>query len=332
MGGTSTQQQNTSQNTVQNQTENNNLFGSGTTSATGTRNPWEASMPFLSGILGQLNGQLGNTGVTSAESGAYGTLANNAANANAQWTPQITNVANGLIAGGGAQATDPMINQAYQDYLRRLAPTANGSMIGQNSGLTPYLETLRNDITGQVNGSFAAAGRDFSGANQQALGRGIAQGLSPVIASQYNTDVSNMLGAAGSLYGAGNTTAGLLGQNNTQANANRVAGTGLIPAVTELQNGEANATLAAEAAKRGIPLQTLGLLAQIGIPIAGLGGTTSQSGTTSQNQTGSATSSGTSNTTGQSNSRNTMSGAQQFALIAQGIQNLMPRAPMSFSF
>jgi hypothetical protein len=332
MGGTSTQQQNTSQNTVQNQTENNSLIGNGTTSQSGSVGPWAAATPFLSGILGQLNGQMGSAGLTGAESGAYNTLTNNAQNLTNQFAPQVSGVATNLLNGGGAQATDPMVNQAYQEYQRRLNPIADGTQIGQNSGLQPYLDTLRNDITSQVNGSFAAAGRDFSGANQNALGRGIASGLAPVIASQYNTDVSNMLGAAGSLYGAGNTTAGILGGNNQQANANRVAGAGLIPAVGELQNGAANATLAAEAAKRGIPLQTLGLLAQIGVPIAGLGSTTSQTGTTSMNQTGTGTSSGTSNTTGTSNTRNQMSGAQQFALIANGIQNLMPRAPMSFSF
>ncbi len=67
--------------------------------------------------------------------------------------------------------------------------------------------------------------------------------------------------------------------------------------------------MAAEAARRGIPVQALGLLAQIGIPIAGLGGQ----------------SSGTSTGTQQ------MSGAQQFATIAGGIGSMMPKVPITIS-
>lgn len=310
MGGTS------SQNTATNQTENNSL--NGTTSQ--TSNPWVAAQPFLNGILGQLNP--GGAGLTGGENNALNTLQTNGANAAAQWGPQINGVASGLMNGGGATSTNPMVQQAYQDYQRRLGSTADGSQIGQNSGLLPYLDTLKSDITNQVNGQFAGAGRDLSGSNSMALGRGISQGLSPVIAGQYNTDVSNMMGAAGSLYGAGNTTSGILAGNNQQANANRVAGAGLIPGAMDVQNAGGNAELQAEAARRGIPMQALGLLAQIGIPIAGLGGT--QTGTT--NQTGTGTRNGTSNT------QNQMSGAQQFATIAGGIRSLIPSGPMSFSF
>jgi hypothetical protein len=52
--------------------------------------------------------------------------------------------------------------------------------------------------------------------------------------------------------------------------------------------------------KQQIPAQNLGLLAQIGIPIAGLG----------------------SQSTGTNNTTNNMSGAQQFATIAGGVGSL----------
>ena len=68
----------------------------------------------------------------------------------------------------------------------------------------------------------------------------------------------------------------------------------------DARNAGNNATLAAEAQRRGIPVQALGLLAQIGIPIAGLG---------SQSQ-------------GQGTQTNQMSGAQQFATIAGGLGSL----------
>ncbi|WP_211167450.1 hypothetical protein, partial [Aromatoleum evansii] len=73
----------------------------------------------------------------------------------------------------------------------------------------------------------------------------------------------------------------------------------------DAQNYGANATLAAEAQRRGIPVQALSLLAQIGVPIAQLG----------------QQSNGTTNTTQQ------LSGAQQFGAIANGIGSLFKFMP-----
>jgi len=66
-----------------------------------------------------------------------------------------------------------------------------------------------------------------------------------------------------------------------------------------------DAKMAAEAQRRGIPVQALGLLPQIGVPIAGLG----------------------SQTSGQSQGTQQMSGAQQFGTIASGIGNLLKFLP-----
>jgi hypothetical protein len=272
-----------------------------------TTAPWLEAQPALQGILGQINTGLGNTGLTGAETGALNTIQGNAANAG-QYAPQIGANATELLNGGGALNQTGAINQNYQDYQRRLGQTADGGMIGANSALNPYLDTLRNDISNQVNGSFAAAGRDFSGANQGALGRGISQGLVPVIASQFNTDTANQRGAADALYGAGNTNAGLLSGLQQQSLANKQIGTQAASQALDAQNVGANATLQAEAQRRGIPVQALGLLAQIGIPIAGLGG----------------------QSTGKSEGTQQMSGAQQFATIAGGIRNLMPSSPIKF--
>lgn len=263
--------------------------------------PWQDAQPALKGILGQLQTQLGNTGLTPTETGALNTITNNAASAG-QFTPQITNLIGDLLNGGGAGAQSGNINQAYQDYQRRLSPTADGQNIGPNGNpaLQKYLDVTSNDIQSRINGMFAGAGRDLSGANVIQTARGISEGTAPILANQYNTDVSNMRSAADALYGAGNTTAGLLTGLNQQGLANRQAGAQLAPAALESQNAGANSILQAEAARRGIPVQALGLLANIGIPIAGLGGQTS------------GTSTGT----------NQMSGVQQFAGIMQGLGNL----------
>lgn len=285
------------------------MGGTSKTSQTQTSKtaPWEPAQPFLNGILGQLQSNLGNAGVTANENNALNTIVSNAQNAT-QFAPQIQSFANELLQGGGALDQAGNVNQNFLDYQRRLAPTADGTQIGANSGLKPYLDTILSDVTDSVNGQFAAAGRDFSGMNQQALSRGYAQGAAPVIAAQYNTDVANQRGAADALYGAGNTNAGILSGLQQQSLANKGAGVSATGQLLDAQNVGANAILAAEAQRRGIPVQAMGLLAQIGVPIAGLG----------QQSTG--TSTGTQQ----------MSGAQQFGLIANGIGNLWPKAPIRF--
>ncbi len=318
MGGTSTQQQSGQQQQYQQVRQNQNSSESQYQNSTIA--PWLQAQPALQGILGQLDTNLNRTGLTGAEDTALHTITRNAANANAQYTPQLTSLMDWLNSGGGANETSPMVNDAYAEYQRRLNPVANGDMIGKNSGLAPYLDTLRSDITNQVNGSFAAAGRDFSGANQQALTRGISQGLAPVIANQYNTDIASQRSAADALYGAGNTTSGILAGLNREANANRGAGAAMIPGITSMQDAEANAVLQAEAKRRGVPAEALSLLAKIGVPIASLGQQSSGSGysQSSSDMSSNAAGIGFSNQQG----RNTMSGAQQFATIAQGVNSL----------
>jgi hypothetical protein len=262
--------------------------------------PWAAAQPMLQNILGQIGTNLDNTGLTSAETGALNALQASAAQGN-PYAGQIGSYAQSLLGGGAANAQSPNVQSNLVNYQSQLTPYANGSMIGNNPALAAQLAQIQSDVTNQVNGQFAAAGRDFSGANQQALARGIAQGEAPVIAAQYNQDVANQLGAANSLYGAGNTTANTLAGFQQNYLANQGQGVSAAQSAIDAQNYGANATLAEEAQRRGIPVQALGLLAQIGAPIAGLG--TQSSGTSTGTQQ--------------------MSGAQQFATIASGIGNLL---------
>lgn len=275
-----------------------------------TTAPWDAAQPAVKGMLGQVASGLNNTGVTGAENGALNTLATNGANAAATYAPSIADYAKTMLAGGGAQNQAGAVNQNYLDYQKSLQPFANGSMVGNNPALQGQLNQIQTDVGNSVNGQFAAAGRDFSGANQQAYGRGVASGEAPVIAAQYNQDVANQRGAQDALYGAGNTTSSILSGQQQQANANQGTGVTAAGQATDAANVGANAALQAEAARRGIPVQALGMLAQIGIPIAGLG----------------------SQSTGQSQGTQQMSGAQQFGTIANGIGSLIPKGPMSFNF
>jgi hypothetical protein len=289
------------------------MGGQSTTSQTqqSTTQPWQAAQPALQGILDKLGPLTSTSGLTGAESGALNTIEGNAGQAG-QFAPQIKQFATDLFNGGGATNQAGNVNANYQRYVDQTNPLASNTNYDPRNtpGFSDALNTTISDITNGTNGQFAAAGRDFSGANSMALGRGIMQGVAPTIAAQYNQNVQNQQGAAGNLFAGGNTAAGIQTGMTQQALANRGQGVTAAQAATEAANAPYNAILQAEAQRRGIPVQALGLLAQIGIPIAGLG---SQSSGSSQ---------GTQN----------MSGAQQFATITGGIGNLIPKSPMSFNF
>jgi hypothetical protein len=250
---------------------------------TSQTSPYAGAAPALTGILSGITSLAPGAGsLTGAQSGALNSIEANA-NAGNPYAAPTANVATGLLNGGGAQNNDAAIKGNLSSYRGLLSPYANGSMIGQNKALQDQLGTIGSDVTNQVNSQFAAAGRDGSGANLQALGRGIAQGEAPVIANQYNQDVSNQLSAAGSLYGAGNTTYGLLNQDQAAANANAQAGVGVGTQALDAQNWGANSILAAEAQRQGIPIQNLTTLLGSISPVAQAFGT--QSGNSSGTST-----------------------------------------------
>jgi len=270
--------------------------------------PWQAAQPMLQSILGQIGTGLNNTGLTAAETGALNTLQSNASQGN-PYAGQIGGYAQSLLNGGGANAQVGNVQGNLGTFQSQLTPYANGNMIGNNPALAAQLAQIQTDVGNSVNSQFAAAGRDFSGANQMAYGRGIAAAEAPVIAEQYNQDVANQINTANALYNAGNTTAGTLSGMQQNYLANQGQGVTAAQSALDAQNYGANATLTAEAQRRGIPVQALGLLAQIGVPIAGLG--SQSNGTTTGTQQ--------------------MSGAQQFATIAQGIGNLLNPFSKKFS-
>jgi hypothetical protein len=254
-----------------------------TTNSTSQATPYAPAQGSLDALLAKLNGQVGNADLTSTENSAFDTLTNNAKAGN-PFTGQITDLANNLLSGGGAKSNDANILANLGNYQGLLGKYANGSQIGNNTALKDQLQTITDDVTNQVNGQFAAAGRDMSGMNTQTLGRGIAQGTAPVIAQQFNTDTDRALGAASSLYGAGNTTYGMLNNSNQQDLSNKTTGIDVGSTALQARDSGANQLLAIEAQKRGIPMQALsGLLGTIS-PVAQAFGTTNSSQTTTSQQ------------------------------------------------
>lgn len=264
--------------------------------------PWAAAQPALQGILGQLNGLIPNSGLSSTASGALDQLQQSANQGN-PYAGQIDAYTQNLLNGGGANAQAGNIQSGFDTYKAQVNPLASNTNYDpmQTPGLADALAALKSDISGSVNGQFAAAGRDFSGANQQALSRGLTQGLAPVIVDQYNKNIQNQQTAAGNLYNASNTNGGLLAGLNQQSLANQGQGVTTANDALAAKNYGATQTLNLEQLRQSIPAQNLGLLANIGVPIAGLG----------------------SQSSGMSNTQNQMSGADQFGKIASGINNLI---------
>src|SRR5258708_36626015 len=137
--------------------------------------PWEAAQPMLQGILGQIGTGLNNTGLTGAETGALNALQSNAAQGN-PFAGQIGGYAQSLLDGGGANAQAGNVQRNLGTLQSQLSPYANGSMVGNNPPLAARLAQIQTDVGNSVNGQFSAAGRDFSGANQMADGRGARAG------------------------------------------------------------------------------------------------------------------------------------------------------------
>lgn len=234
----------------------------------GTIAPYAPSENALNNILSGINNI--SFQPTAAQTQALDTIAGNAGSL-PNYGSQAKSIASDLLSGG--QNYQPIVNGAYNQFQDAVSPILNASLDPmQTPGLADALATIRNDVTNQVNGMFAGAGRDLSGLNTQALARGIAQGEAPVIASQYNQNVANRLNAANGILSGGQSTAGALsGLQQTQF-GNQVQGlnTG-INVVPQAVNANANQALQAASLGFGLPVQNLAQIEALTVPIAGLG-------------------------------------------------------------
>lgn len=303
MGGQSSQttDQSQQQSGTTSLLSNQNTAQAGSTSA--VRNPWENAMPTINGILGQLNPLIANSGINAnQQAGIDRTVAN--ANAGNPFAGQIAQTAGGLLSGGGATAQSGAVQGGLDQLNQRLGAQAGANYSSlDDPRLRAALDQIQSDVGNSVNGQFAAAGRDMSGANQMAYGRGVSAAQAPLILNQFNQDRTNQQNAANTLYGAQNTTSGLINGMNQQDNANQVAGISASGAAMDARDYGASQLLSAGNQQAQIPINNLGLLAQIGLPIAGLGGTAS--GTTNANGTASNSANGTSQSSGSGTSTTT---------------------------
>jgi hypothetical protein len=112
------------------------------------------------------------------------------------------------------------------------------------------LDVIQNDVGNSVNSQFAAAGRDMSGANQQAYGRGIAQGYAPALMQAQQQGLQS----AQDLYNAGNTTAGLLTGLNQTGLQNQGQGVDASTSALQARDSGANQLLNIGQQQRALPV------------------------------------------------------------------------------
>jgi hypothetical protein len=243
--------------------------------------PWGATTPILSGILGQLGGAVGNAGLSPDQTSAFNQLTANAQAGN-PYAPAIGNTASTLLAGGGPDRSGYLAN-AYSSLQSQLTPWASGAMADptNNPVLAQQLGVMSNDVTNSLNQQFAAAGRDLSPDNSQAVARGIMQGAAPLLSNAQ----SQGLNAASTLYNAGNTTGAGLSALDQTALANQQAGIGAAGNALTAANWGPQQQLAIAQQQFDAPVNNLGKIAGIVDPFATQFGTNTSDGTsTSQTQ------------------------------------------------
>lgn len=235
---------------------------------TQTRNPFAPTIPVLQSIIGEAQ-QATAPGRTFVDFAPESRRALDLLAASAS-EPTVGEAAaafgQGLLSG-----------DAPASALQTLAATAVGDPAAGTPALRNSLAAQREDITRNVLGRFSAAGRlpsrrSEAGPNAsvvRALARELARQELPLIASQFNQDVSNRLDAARSLLG----TTVQLGQIAPVLDQARLFGPELLLRVGGLREDRERERLLE-------PVRQLQRRLALIQPVARLGGETTSSGNT----------------------------------------------------
>jgi hypothetical protein len=227
--------------------------GSSEQTQTGTQSvtPWEP----VSGALTQLAGGIkAPQGLTGGEASAINQWGNIGKKGH-QFTGAYDGVARGLLTPTdyGGYAKD-----AYADMQGNLGGYASGAMLDPQNN--PYFAGLMTQLGDQAaqrtNAQFAAAGRDLSGANMSAVGRGVTEAQLPVLANMYQQNQDRQFQANSMLQGAGYGLSGLLSDLDTAEGNRQLAGIQAGNSAMDARLWGPQQMLASEGARRGIPLQS----------------------------------------------------------------------------
>jgi hypothetical protein len=247
--------------------------------------PWAPTIPYLQdflGSVGNLAGSLGE-GATGAQDAAAGQL-KDIYGAGNKYSGMLGDLASDTLTGVDSQSG--MAKDAYSTLQSQLTPYASGQYLDFNSNphLQQMLSTVGDSVQERINAQFAGAGRDLSGMNQSAIGRGVTQAQLPLLMEHFNQQQQNQMNAANALYGAGTGTAQVAQGLDASALAGRAGGIPAAEAATNAEMWGPQGIFNLEQLMQELPAQNLGMLSNLLLPVAQLG----------QQQTGTSKSSGTS--------------------------------------
>ncbi len=226
--------------------------------------PWGPAQGGLSNILGASNRAFVNSGGSGQNDAQTDALFNQAER-------QIGQVPN---FGNAAAQTASNYLQTGGDPTGILRRESGQIGYGADSpGMKDVLKTIQNDVSNQINGQFAGAGRSLSGLNTQTLARGLSQGEAVPLLNQYNQNIANQMG----IQGAATQN---IGQGFNFAN--------MAPGLAQQGPMAINAL---RQQYKTQPAGVIGAYENLVNPIAGLGGTSQGSQQTNQSGQGTATNS-----------------------------------------
>lgn len=256
--------------------------GSSSTQTTVTQ-PWRPTVQPLSNIVGKVGALTGTTGVTPDQSAAFDAIKANAGTLNTQGQ-NYSGLLSNLYNGGGYGSTTGLLNDNWSNISGALSPYTSADYADptQNPIYQRMADLAGNQAQNSVNGMFAAAGRSMSGAHAAAMGKGITDAMTGVYANGQNQLANQQLQGLGLLNQAGQGTSSALEGIQGQKNAAGVSAAGLNANLPGILNQGSTNTINADLAKWSMPVQQLGMLSNLLVPIAGLGGvSTSQTKTKS---------------------------------------------------
>jgi len=241
--------------------------------------PWTAAQPLLTSLLNSYGGQ--STAVTPAQTAATNQLTSDTSAIPNQGAAATAATNNALNFNTTPQ--QGMLGSTLNSLQTNLNPIASGSQLNpmNTPGFSQALGTMNQDITNQVGNEYAASGRDpaGAGAQPQTLARGLSQGEGGLIANQYNTNMSNMLGANTTLDTAGNAAAtGEAGLGATGAGVN-LAGVGAVPGAASAYAAPGATALTSANAAYQTPWTNLASMLTPAATLGSLGGQTTGTGT-----------------------------------------------------
>lgn len=250
------------------------------TSSASVTNPWAPAINYLTDFLSQ-GASASNPGATSDQLAAFDTLKANAAKGN-PFASDINALAKDQFGAGSNSA---MVMAGNDQLQKNLGDYASGKMLDfdNNPYVQKMLETTGNDVQNRINQMFAGSGRDITGnaAGQQAIARGVSASTMPILSQLYQQGQQNQITAAQAL-NAANTNAATTGQTMDQnALATRAGGLTTAAAGVQADNYAPQQILNLEQQLKQMPLQDLSLYANLLLPVAGLGG--SSTGTSKTN-------------------------------------------------